>query len=55
MSKLNTNNLRAALEKVLTEDSYKRNTLELQQTIKTAGGVTNAADIIEQVTAEAMG
>ncbi|AGF50341.1 zeaxanthin glucosyl transferase [Synechocystis sp. PCC 6803] len=55
LSKLNTNNLRAALEKVLTEDSYKRNTLQLQQAIKTAGGLTKAADIIEQVTAEAMG
>ncbi len=53
LSKLNVNNLRAALEKVLTEDSYKRNVLRLQEAIKTAGGVTKAADIIEQVTAEA--
>ncbi|MBE9240460.1 glycosyltransferase [Synechocystis salina] len=51
LSKLNVNNLRTALEKVLTEDSYKRKALQLQQAIKTAGGVTKAADIIEQVTA----
>jgi UDP:flavonoid glycosyltransferase YjiC (YdhE family) len=37
-----------AVEKVLTEDSYKQNALRLQEAIKRAGGVQRAADIIER-------
>ncbi len=33
---------------MLAEDSYKQNALRLQDTIRQAGGVTRAADIIEQ-------
>jgi UDP:flavonoid glycosyltransferase YjiC (YdhE family) len=33
----------------LSEDSYKRNALRLQQAIHAAGGVRRAADIVEQV------
>jgi len=35
----------------LTENSYKRNALKLQEGIKRAGGVKKAADIVEQVVA----
>lgn len=34
---------------MLTEEKYQKNALRLQQAIKTAGGVSRAADIIEQV------
>ncbi|MGK7940135.1 MAG: glycosyltransferase [Crocosphaera sp.] len=40
--------LRTAIEKVLTEDSYKQNALRLQAAIKESGGVTQAIDIVEQ-------
>ncbi|MEL7034856.1 MAG: glycosyltransferase [Cyanobacteria bacterium J06592_8] len=40
--------LKTAIEKVLTEDSYKQNALRLQNAIKQAGGVQRAVDIIEQ-------
>jgi len=33
---------------VLTEDSYKQNAVRLQEAIQRAGGVSRAADIIEQ-------
>jgi zeaxanthin glucosyltransferase len=33
----------------LTEDSYKKNALRLQEAIKRAGGVKKAADIVERV------
>lgn len=51
VSRLNVPGLRAAIEKVLTETSYKQNAVRLQQAIQTAGGVTRAADIVEQVIA----
>ncbi|MBC8120291.1 MAG: glycosyltransferase [Gemmatimonadaceae bacterium] len=41
--------LRNALERVLTEDAYKKNALRLRETIRRAGGVKKAADIVEQV------
>lgn len=50
LSKLNETNLRSILNKVLTEDSYKKNALRLQQAIRTSGGVAKAADIIERGT-----
>jgi UDP:flavonoid glycosyltransferase YjiC (YdhE family) len=40
--------LRAAIERVLTQDSYKKNASRLQEAIRRAGGVSRAADIIEQ-------
>ncbi|MFY7805461.1 MAG: glycosyltransferase [Limnoraphis robusta] len=48
LKKLNVSKLRVAVEKVLTESSYKQNALRLQEAIKRAGGVQRAADIIEQ-------
>ena len=48
VSGLSVPKLRAAIKRVLTEDSYKQNAVRLQQAIQTAGGVSRAADIIEQ-------
>lgn len=41
--------LRTAIQKVLTEDSYKQNAVRLQEAIRRAGGVSRACDIVEQV------
>ena len=41
--------LQNAIKRVLTEDSYKKNALRLQEAIRRAGGVSRAADIIERV------
>lgn len=43
--------LRKAIKQVLTEDSYKKNAVRLQEAIRRAGGVRQAADIIEQAVA----
>jgi len=51
ISKLNAEKLKTAVEKVLTNESYKNNALRLQEAIKNSGGVSKAADIIEQVAA----
>lgn len=48
LSRLSVPRLRKAIQKVLTEDSYKQNALRLQDAIRRAGGVSRAADIIEQ-------
>lgn len=48
LSRLSVPKLRAAIQKVLTENSYKENAIKLQQSIQASGGVTRAADIIEQ-------
>lgn len=48
LSGLSLSRLRAAIQQVLTQDSYKQNALRLQQAIQKAGGVSRAADIIEQ-------
>lgn len=48
LSRLNTPRLRAAIQRVLTEDSYKNNASRLQEAIRRAGGVSRAADIVEQ-------
>ncbi|MBD1885008.1 glycosyltransferase [Microcoleus vaginatus] len=45
---LNVSNLRSAIAKVLSEDSYKKNALRLQAAIGRAGGVSRAIDIVEQ-------
>lgn len=51
LSRLSTPKLRAAIQKVLTQDSYKNNAYRLKQAIQTAGGVSRAASIIEQAIA----
>jgi zeaxanthin glucosyltransferase len=51
LSKLSVPKLRGAIKRVLTEDSYKKNAVRLQEAIQRAGGVNRAADIIEQVVA----
>ena len=48
LKKLNISKLKNAIQKVLTEDSYKQNTMRLQSAIQQAGGVGRAVDIIEQ-------
>jgi MGT family glycosyltransferase len=48
LSRLNVSRLRTAIQRVLTQDSYKQNALRLQQAMQKAGGVSRAADIIEQ-------
>ena len=48
LSRLSVPKLRTAIQKVLTEDSYKKNATRLQEAIYRAGGVSRAADIIEQ-------
>jgi zeaxanthin glucosyltransferase len=45
---LTVSRLRAAIESVLTDDSYKRHAVRLQQVIRRSGGVRRAADIVEQ-------
>jgi zeaxanthin glucosyltransferase len=37
------------VKRVLTEDTYKQNAVRLQTAIHRAGGVSRAADIVEQV------
>ncbi|BAZ40753.1 glycosyltransferase, MGT family protein [Calothrix sp. NIES-4101] len=49
LSDLNVSKLRTAIQKVLTQESYKRNAMRLQKANQQAGGVIRAADIIEQV------
>ena len=48
VKRLTVPRLRKAISQVLTQPSYKQNALRLQEAIKRAGGVTRAADIIEQ-------
>jgi zeaxanthin glucosyltransferase len=48
VKKVNVNNLRKVIKKVLTEKSYKQNASRLQVAIQKAGGVKRAIDIIEQ-------
>ncbi len=48
MSRANAPRLRATIEMVLTEPSYKKHALRLQRAIATSGGVCKAADIVEQ-------
>lgn len=51
LSKLNTSSLRLAIKRVLSENSYRKNALRIQQSIPMGGGVKQAANIIEQVIA----
>jgi MGT family glycosyltransferase len=48
LSRLSVPRLRSAIQRVLTEDSYKNNASRLQEAIARAGGVRRAADIVEQ-------
>jgi MGT family glycosyltransferase len=48
LARLSVSRLRAAIERVLTEDSYKKNASRLQEAIRRVGGVNRAADVIEQ-------
>jgi zeaxanthin glucosyltransferase len=48
LSRLSVPRLRGAIKRVLTQESYKKNATRLQEAIRRAGGVSRAADIIEQ-------
>ena len=48
LSQLTVSTLRGAIERVLTEDTYKQNAVRLQAMLSQTGGVSHAADIIEQ-------
>lgn len=50
-SRLTTARLRTTVQRVLTHESYKQNAVRLQQAIAQAGGVTQAADIVERAIA----
>jgi MGT family glycosyltransferase len=49
LGKVSVEKLKKAIKQVLTEDSYKKKALRLQEAIHSAGGVSRAVDIIEQV------
>jgi zeaxanthin glucosyltransferase len=49
LKKMTVPKLRHAIEQVLQHDSYRKNALILKKAIHQAGGVSRAADIIEQV------
>jgi zeaxanthin glucosyltransferase len=49
LAKLSVPRLQAAVKRVLAENSYKQNAMRLQVAIRTAGGVSRAIDIVEQV------
>ena len=48
LKEISVETLHKAVERVLTEESYKKNALRLQEAIKRSGGASSAADIIEQ-------
>ena len=49
LKQLSIPKLRTAIKQVLTENSYKKNAIRLQEGIRQAGGVSRATDIVEQV------
>lgn len=49
LAQLNVAKLRAAVQKVLTQDSYRQQAARLQESISQSGGVIQAAEIVEQV------
>ena len=51
LKKLNAQRLKALIERVLNTPSYQENALRLQKSIKSAGGSSQAANIIEQIAA----
>jgi MGT family glycosyltransferase len=48
LKELSVSKLRSAIEKVLTQESYKQRAIEMQEAIGRSGTVKRAADIIEQ-------
>ncbi len=48
LKELNVPKLRSAIVKVLTDESYQKRVMEMQEAIVRSGGVKKAADIIEQ-------
>ncbi|MCD8489436.1 MAG: glycosyltransferase [Desertifilum sp.] len=48
VSRLSIYHLREAIQRVLTEESYSHSAQKIQRSIRTAGGVKRAADLIEQ-------
>ena len=48
LEEISVEKLRRAIERVLTDNSYKQNALKLHQAIERGGGASKAADIIEQ-------
>jgi len=48
LAQLSVPKLRAAIEQVLTEESYRKNASRLKDAIAHSGGVSRAADIVEQ-------
>lgn len=49
LKELSVPKLRSEIQKVLTQESYKKRAIELQEAIVRSGGIKQAADIIEQV------
>ena len=49
LGKVSVEKLQKAIKRVLTEASYKKNAMRLQKAIRSAGGVSRAADIVEVV------
>ena len=49
LNHLSVDRLRIAIERVLTDVSYSKNALKLQESMLQSGGTSRAADIIEQV------
>lgn len=47
LANLSSSNLRVAIRRVLSENSYKKNATKLQEAIGRGGGVSRAADIVE--------
>ena len=50
LARLTTTRLRTTIQQVLTNDCYQKNASRLQTAIRRGGGVSQAAEIIEQVT-----
>ncbi|KAB8316193.1 glycosyltransferase [Tolypothrix campylonemoides VB511288] len=48
LSRLSVPSLQETIKRVFTQESYKQNTTRLQEAIRRTGGVSRAADIIEQ-------
>ncbi|MEO1399834.1 MAG: nucleotide disphospho-sugar-binding domain-containing protein [Cyanobacteria bacterium J06635_1] len=51
LNKLNVSKLKASIEKVLRDQSYRNSAVRLSKAIQKSGGVNYAADIVEQVAA----
>ena len=49
LNRLTVSKLRCVIQHVLTQDSYKKNAVSIQKAIQRSGGVSRAANIIEQV------